>query len=228
MFTEALELYPQVDGIVIHPTEEDPDRFNDDTRALFLRQTGKQLAEVTKDERYLWYNRRYAEFAGQLFSLVKAKNPNLEMVMFNCWWQDDYISIYKPFLPEQMKICVWYYGWRDQAFRKWALWNRTAAFGNSRISYMPTGVAFEFPQDPYQQMIRHLGTDRLISTANALGIKSYIFFDGWDLGTERDRLRDLVLTQYPTSSYVSDREQKLALIKRLYDDYLGARQEVIH
>jgi hypothetical protein len=77
-------------------------------------------------------------------------------------------------------------------------------------------------------MIRNLGTDRLISTANSLGIKSCIFFDGWDLGSERDRLRDLALTQYPTSAYVSGMEQKLALIKRLYDDYFSARQEVLH
>jgi hypothetical protein len=77
-------------------------------------------------------------------------------------------------------------------------------------------------------MIRNLGTDRLISTAEALGIKSCVFFAGWDLGTERDRLRDLALTQYPTSSYVSDKEQKLDLIKKLYDDYFGARKEVLH
>ena len=228
MFEEVLTLYPQADGIVIHPTEEDPDRFNEDTRALFLRETGNQLAEVTKDERYRWYNRHYADFVGQLYRLATAKNPNLEMVMFNCWWQDDYVSIYKQMLPEKMKICVWYYGWGDREFRKWAIWNWPAAFGSSRILYMPAGVAFEYPQDPWQQMIRNLGTDRLISTAEALGIKSCVFFDGWDLGTERDRLRDLSLTQFPTSSYVSGKEQKLDLIKKLYEDYFGERNEVIH
>jgi hypothetical protein len=228
IFEEALKLYPQADGIVIHPTEADPDRFNDDTRALFLRETGKQLAEATKDERYRWYNHRYAEFVVQLYNLATAKNPNLEMVMFNCWWQDDYVSIYKQMLPEKMKICVWYYGWGDREFRKWAIWNWTAAFGSSRILYMPAGVAFEYPQDSWQQMSRNLGTDRLISTAEALGIKSCIFFDGWDLGTERERLRDLALTQFPTSTYVSGREQKLDLIKKLYNDYFGARKEVLH
>lgn len=228
MFEEALALYPDADGMVLHPTEEDPDRFNDDTRALFIHETGKQLAEVTKDERYRWYNRRYAEFVGKLYSLATAKNPHLEVVMFNCWWQDDYVSIYKELLPERMKICVWYYGWGDRDFRKWAIWQWTQAFGNSRVLYMPAGVAFEYPQDPWQQMVRHLGTDRLISTAEALGIKSCVFFDGWDLGTERDRLRDLALTQYPTSTYVSGEEQKLNLIEKLYDDYFGARIEVLH
>ena len=228
MFEEALTLYPEADGIVIHPTEEDPDRFNDDAQALFLRETGKQLAAVAKDERYRWYNRRYADFISQLYSLATARKPNLEMVMFNCWWQDDYVSIYKQMLPEKMKICVWYYGWGDREFRKWAIWNWTAALGSSRLLYMPAGVAFEYPQDPWQQMIRHIGTDRLISTAEALGIKSCVFFDGWDLGTERDRLRDLALTESPTSAYASGKEQKLDLIKKLYDDYFGARKDVLH
>jgi hypothetical protein len=150
------------------------------------------------------------------------------MVMANCWWQDDYVSFYKEKLPQKVKICVWSYEWGEREFHKWAIWNWTAALGSPRILYMPAGVAFEYPQDSTQQMIRNLGTDRLISTADALGIKSCIFFDGWDLGTERDRLRDLALTQFPTSTYVSGQEQKLDLIKKLYDDYFGAREEVLH
>jgi hypothetical protein len=227
-FEEALTLYPEADGMVIHPTEEDPDRFNDDTRALFRRETGKQLAEVAKDERYRWYNRRFAEFVGQLYHLATAKNSTLEIVMFNCWWQNDYVSLYKQMLPENMKVCVWYYGWEDRVFRPWAIFNWTAAFGSSRILYMPAGMAFEYPRDPWQQMIRHLGTDRLISTAEALGIKSCVFFAGWDLGTERDRLRDLALTQFPTSAYVLGKKEKLDLIEKLYDDYFGTRQKIVH
>jgi hypothetical protein len=228
MFDEVLALYPDVDGIVIHPTETDPDRFNDDTRAAFLRDTGRKLSEADKAERYHWYNEKYAEFVSKLYSLATRKNPKLEIVMFNCWWQDDYVAIYKRLLPEQVKICVWYYGWGDRDFRKWTIFRWTEQFGSARISYMPAGVAFEYPQDQWQQMIRHIGTDRLISAAETLGVKSCIFFDGWDLGSERDRLRDMMIADFPTASYVSGQAGKLELLKNLYENYFQARKEAIH
>jgi hypothetical protein len=227
MFEEVLTLYPNADGIVIHPTEEDPDRFNEETKAAYSRDTGQQLVTASKWDRYRWYNQKYADFVVQLNSLVTMKNPNLDFIMFNCWWQDDDPAIYKQTLPKRTRICVWYYGWDDKEFHKWPIFRWVDAFGPDRILYMPAGVAFMYPHDPQVQLERHIGNDRLISTAVGLGVKSCIYFAGWDLGTERDRLRDLVIARDPTITLAPSAPNKLDLIEKLYEDYFAARSSLL-
>jgi hypothetical protein len=227
VFAEVLELYPHADGLVVHPSEADPDRFNPETLVQYRKETGADLTREPKEIRYRWYNRKFAEFLRELYRLSVAKNPHLEVIMFNCWWQDDYVALYKELIPAQMRICVWYYGWDDKDAVKWPIYKWTREFGARRIVYMPTGRSFLYPAFGWQEVERHIGTDRLISTADALGVRDVVYFTGWSMGTEEDRIRDLVLARFPSTSLAAD-GGKLDLVPRLYEDYLGARTALFH
>jgi hypothetical protein len=228
MLQETLRLYGNADGFVFHPSEEDPDRFNEVTQAAFHQETGQHLAKTGKGERYRWYNQKFAELMRSLYETASAQNPNLEFIMFNTWWQDEYVSVYHELLPAKFRICVWYYDEQEEkTFRKWPIWAWVESFGPDRVVYMPTGEAFLYPVEHEQQMERHIRTDRLISAAESLGIKSCVFFAGWDLGSEDDRRRDLAITQFPTSSFAGDRNRKQELLPELYLDYFAARQRVL-
>lgn len=228
MLRETLHLYSNADGFVFHPSEEDPDRFNAVTLAAFREETGKDLAQTNKAERYRWYNRKFAELMRSLYETAGAQNPNFEFIMFNTWWQDDYASVYRELLPVKFRICVWYYDEQEEkTFHKWPIWTWVDSFGADRILYMPTGEAFLYPVEAEQQMERHIRTDRLISAADSLGVKTCVFFAGWDLGSDDDRRRDLAITEFPTSSFVGDRNRKLELLPELYVDYFTARKKAL-
>jgi Beta-galactosidase len=224
MFQETLQLYGNADGLVFHPSEEDPDRYNEATKAAFRRETRKELAQTDKTERYRWYNQKFAELLRSLYEIAAPRNPNFEFVMFNTWWQDDYVPVYHELLPAKFKVCVWYYDEQEEkTFRKWPIWAWVESFGADRILYMPTGEAFLYPQEHDEQVERHIRTDRLISAAETLGVKSCIFFAGWDLGSEDDRRRDLAIAEFPTTSFVRETRRKQDLLPGLYTDYFGAR-----
>jgi hypothetical protein len=228
MLEETLRLYGNADGFVFHPSEEDPDRFNQVTKAAFHQETGKELARSDKAERYRWYNQKFAELMRSLYETATAQNPNFEFIMFNTWWQDDYVSLYRQMLPAKFKICVWYYDEKEEkTFRKWPIWPWVENFGADRVLYMPTGEAFLYPQEPEQQVERHIRTDRLISAAEALGVKSCIFFAGWDLGSDYDRRRDLAIAEFPITSFVPDAHRKRELLPELYTDYFGVREKLL-
>jgi hypothetical protein len=55
---EVLTNYGNADGVVLHPSETDPDRFNAETRALYQKETGQDLARAEAAERYRWYRPR--------------------------------------------------------------------------------------------------------------------------------------------------------------------------
>jgi len=228
MFQETLQLYGNADGVVFHPSEEEPDRYNEATKAAFHQETGRDLVSTNKPERYRWYNQKFAELLLSLYKIAAPQNPNFEFVMFNTWWQDDYVSLYHQILPAKFKICVWYYDEQEEkTFRKWPIWPWVESFGADRVIYMPTGEAFLYPQEHEQQVERHIRTDRLISAAEALGVKSCIFFAGWDLGSDDDRRRDLAIAEFPISSYVRDPQRKQELLPDLYTDYFGVRGRVL-
>ena len=228
MLQETLQLYGNADGFVFHPSEEDPDRYNDATKAAFYKETGKDLTQTDKPERYRWYNQKFAELLRSLYQTAALRNPNFEFIMFNTWWQDDYVSVYRQVLPEQFKICVWYYDEQEEkTFQKWPIWAWVESFGAGRVLYMPTGEAFLYPQEREQQMERHIRTDRLVSAAEALGIRSCIFFAGWDLGSDDDRRRDLAIAEFPTTSFVHELRGKQELLPDLYTDYFAARQAAL-
>jgi len=223
-FEETTELYGNADGVVFHPSEEDPDRYNAATKAAFRAETGKDLAAADKPERYRWYNQKFAELLRNLYDIAQARNPNFEFIMFNTWWQDDYPAVYRELLPAKFKVCVWYYDEQEEkTFRKWPIWNWVETFGADRVLYMPSGEAFLYPQEHDQQVERHIRTERLVSAAEALGVKSCIFFAGWDLGSEDDRRRDLAIAEFPTTSFVQDTRKKQQLLPDLYADYFAAR-----
>ena len=223
--TEVLDLYPEADGIVIHPTETPPDRFNAVTVEKYRRETNKDFYEASEEERFRWYNEQYADFATEMYRLAAAKKANIDFIMFNCWWQDKYIDVYQKRLPKQMKICVWHYGWDDKEAWKWPIQSWVTAMGPERIVYMPTGDSFLFPRAKGEQVERHIGTDRLISSARAMGVANCVWFAGWDMGTEEGRTRDLMLARYPSGAAAGRPDKKT--IERLYTDYFGARQELL-
>jgi hypothetical protein len=228
MLQETLRLYGNADGFVFHPSEEDPDRFNAATQAAFRQETGKDLTRTEKSERYRWYNQKFAELMRSLYETASAQNPSFEFIMFNTWWQDDYVSVYRELLPAKFRVCVWYYDEQEEkTFRKWPIWAWVDSFGAGRILYMPTGEAFLYPVEPEQQMERHIRTDRLISAAESLGVKSCVFFAGWDLGSDDDRRRDLAIAEFPTSFLAGDRSGKLELLPELYLDYFASRKKVL-
>jgi hypothetical protein len=228
MLRETLDLYPNADGVVFHPSEEDPDRFNQATKAVFRKETGKELTGADKGERYRWYNQKFVELMRSLRDLAAAQNPHFEFIMFNTWWQDDYISLYRQMLPPEFKICVWYYDEQEEkTFRKWPIWAWVESFGAERILYMPTAEAFLYPQEFEQQVERHIRTDRLVSAAEALEVRSCIFFAGWDLGSDDDRRRDLAIAQFPTTSFVPDRRKKQEVLPDLYEDYFAERGKLL-
>jgi hypothetical protein len=228
MLQETLRLYGNADGLVFHPSEEDPDRFNPATVAAFHLETGRALTRTDKTERYRWYNRKFADLMRSLYEATSAQNPNFEFIMFNTWWQDDYVSVYREMLPAKFKICVWYYDEQEEkTFRKWPIFAWVESLGADRILYMPTGEAFLYPAEPAQQLERHIRTDRLISAAESLGVKSCVFFAGWDLGSDDDRRRDLAIAGFPASSFAGDRTRKQELLPELYLDYFGARRKVL-
>lgn len=228
MVQETLQLYGNADGLVFHPSEEDPDRFNEVTRSVFRQETGKDLARTSKEERYRWYNQKFAELMRSLYELGVAQNPNFGFIMFNTWWQDAYVPVYRQILPAKFKICVWYYDEQEEkTFRKWPIWPWVESFGADRILYMPTGEAFLYPQEHEQQVERHIRTDRLVSAAETLGVKSCVFFAGWDVGSDDDRRRDLAIADFPITSLVRDDHSKQELLPELYSDYFAARGKVL-
>jgi Beta-galactosidase len=228
MVQETMQLYGNADGFVFHPTEEDPDRYNEATKAAFRQETGKDLAQTEKTERYRWYNQKFAELLRSLYEIAAPRNPHFEFVMFNTWWQDDYVPVYRELLPAKFKVCVWYYDEKEEkTFRKWPIWAWVESFGANRVLYMPTGEAFLYPQEHDEQVERHIRTDRLISAAETLGVKSCIFFAGWNLGSEDDRRRDLAIAQFPTTSFVRETRRKPDLLPGLYTDYFGAREAAL-
>jgi len=224
---EVMQLYGNADGFVFHPSEEDPDRFNEQTQVAYHRDTGRELSAATKAERYRWYNRQFAELLKSLYGRASAHNPRFEFVMFNTWWQDDFVATYREILPPSFKICVWYYDeLEEKTFRKWPIWSWVESFGADRVIYMPTGEAFLYPQEHSQQFERHLRVDRLVSAATALGVKSCVFFAGWNLGSDDDRRRDLSIARYSTASFVGDPVKMQQLLPDMYTDYFGMRTRV--
>jgi hypothetical protein len=228
MVEESIGFYGNADGLVFHPSEEDPDRFNAATQAAFRQDTGGELIHAEKSQRYRWYNLKFAEFMKSLYDAAHTTNSHLEFIMFNTWWQDEYVSVYREILPTKFKICVWFYDEREEkTFRKWPIWAWVSEFGAERVLYMPTGEAFLYPADSERQMERHIRTDRLISAAESLGVDSCVFFAGWDLGSDDERRRDLAIAQFSTTSFAADPRSKQELLPQLYRDYFGARKTVM-
>lgn len=222
---EVLALYPNADGVAVHPTESDPDRFNVETLVAFHADTGGDLRATPKEERYAWYNRTYARFLARFGERCRAHRADLDLVMANCWWQDDYVAINHAELPPAWRIAVWYYTWEDTAPQPWPIYRWAEPFGADRLIYAATSQSYLFPSDPARIMERHLGTDRLVSTAASLGVRDTMYFAGWDILAPDARLLDLALVRHPT--LVGPGPDAASLRARLYADYFALRRELV-
>jgi len=220
---EVLELYPNADGIAVHPTESDPDRFNPESIAAYRADTGRDLrAEVTETRR-AWHNVTFARFMREFAARCHRHNPALDLVMANCWWQDDHVAINHATLPPDMRIAVWHYAWEDTEAKPWPIYRWHKAFGADRLIYLPTSQSYLYPTDPRQVMTRHIGTDRLVSTAASLGVRNTMYFAGWDILPEPARLLDVALVRHPSVTQRQDPVAGRQLIAQLYADYHGFR-----
>jgi len=72
-------------------------------------------------------------------------------------------------------------------------------------------------------MDRHIGTDRLVSTAATLGVRDTLYFAGWDILPEDARLLDAALVQHPSLRTAADAGR----LESLYADYLGTRRALL-
>ena len=124
-----------------------------------------------------------------------------------------------------MRIAVWHYAWEDETAKPWPIYRWLETFGASRLLYLPTSQSYLYPTDPTQVMTRHIGTDRLVSTAAALGVRNTMYFAGWDILPEAARLLDAALVRHPTASLAA--QPSPDLIPRLYADYFGTRAALI-
>ncbi len=210
---EVLELYPNADGVAVHPTESDPDRFNPESLAAYRDETGGDLCAAPLADRRAWHNRTFARFLREFGERARAKHPALGLVMANCWWQDDFVASNRAELPPEWRVAVWHYAWEETTPTDWPIHRWTAAFGASRILYVPASQSYLYPDDAARVMDRHLGTDRLVSTAAALGVRNTVYFAGWDIAREKARLLDALLVRHPTGGPVAP----------LYTDYYTAR-----
>ncbi len=225
---EVLELYPNADGVAVHPTESDPDRFNPESLAAYRAETGRELRDEPKDVRRAWHNRAFARFMVEFSARCHRYNPALDLVMANCLWQDDYVAINHAELPPALRIAVWHYAWEDETAQSWPIYRWVEAFGASRILYLPTSQSYLYPTDAARVMDRQIGTDRLISTAAALGVRDTLYFAGWDILPEAARWCDAALVRHPTAALLAGLPARRALIPQLYADYLGARASAVN
>lgn len=223
---EVLTLYPNADGVAVHPTECDPDRFNRETLEAYHEDTGGDLRTAPKEVRYAWYNRAFARFLAEFGTRCRRHRADLDLVMANCWWQDDYAPIYRAELPTEWRVAVWYYGWEDVAPQPWPIHRWTEAFGPERILFMPTSQSYLFPDDHTRIMDRHIGTDRLVSTAAALGVRHTMYFAGWEILAPGSRLLDVALARHPTLDLLPAADGRAA-VSRLYTDYFGLRADAL-
>ncbi len=222
---EVLELYPNADGVAVHPTESDPDRFNPESVAAYRSETGRDLRAEPKPARQAWHNLAFARFMGEFAARCHRHNPALDLVMANCWWQDDHVAINHATLPPAMRIAVWHYAWEDETAKPWPIYRWVETFGPSRLLYLPTSQSYLYPTDPTQVMTRHVGTDRLVSTAAILGVRHTMYFAGWDILPEAARILDAALVRHPTAALAAAPSPDL--LPRLYADYLGTRAALL-
>ena len=220
---EVLELYPNADGIAVHPTESDPDRFNPESLAAYRTETDRDLRAEPKEARRAWHNLAFARFMREFAARCHRHNPALDLVMANCWWQDDHVTINHATLPPDMRIAVWHYAWEDTEAKPWPIFRWHEAFGADRLIYVPTSQSYLYPKDPCQVMTRHIGIDLLVSTAATLGVRNTMYFAGWDILPEPARLLDVALVRHPTATLAADPASQRQMIPELYADYFSAR-----
>jgi len=117
-------------------------------------------------------------------------------------------------------VCVWHYLHHGTALENRKLHTWLQHLPPERLLFMPNGFSYRYPSDPDAQWLRHVGNDCLLSVAHALGYGGCVYYVHHDLEREDDRLRDLVMAQYPALSLASEAK---GMIDDLHRDYFGTR-----
>ncbi len=192
LFVEAWNLCQDWDGVVLHPTEASPLRFNAVTRDQYRAETGRDLMAESDETVLLWCNQQYAHAVTGWFKRWEGFRPGGDLVMFNCRWTNASVATYRDLLPPRARVGVWDYDWRGTDWRTRPLVGWTAAFGPERITYMPSGGGY--PEDgrpPGEAPLR--GYRRLFALAAYLRVPEVVFFAGWGTGGEAHERVDRTL-----------------------------------
>ena len=218
-YAEVLELCPVWDGVVFHPTESSPMRFNPATAAEYKRETGGNLLARPDAALIPWFNELYARFIARSVEWWCSRLPRLDPVMFNCWWTNGAPDVYRGILSRETRVCVWDYdyravGWRSRPVARW-----TESFGPERIIFMPSSGGYPDGRPPIDEAA--MGYDRLLALASFLGVREVVFFAGWGAGENAEiRLDRALLAAAPA-------QPDAALLDALDADYESARGRVV-
>jgi len=219
IFEEVIAETSAWDGVVFHPTESSPARFNAATRAAFRAETGRDLVSEPDDAVFGWCNRRFAAQMRVWVEWWQARIANLDPVMFNCWWIDAHLDEYLTALPVRARVCVWDYDYRLTEWRKRPLFRWVREFGPSRVIVMPSSGGYpEHGRPPADEPLA--GYDRLLTLAAHLGVREAVFFAGWGAGNDEEQRMDLGLLKGCAAALAEPTE---ALLDALDADWPQAR-----
>ena len=229
---ETFALYPAADGIFVHPNESSYVRYNAETQARFKADTGKDMLKASWRAVAGWYARRAAEITRDMFAAARAVNPKADCIMFHCPWFDGRPDLFLETLPADSRVCVWHYLHHGTALKNRKLFRWVKKFGPDRLIFMPNGFNYGYPRGRDARIERHIGNDRLLSVAAALGYRESVYYVHWTLEPAEDRLRDLVMAKYPTASFLpperaADAKAIMEFTRAMYADYFKARREAL-
>jgi hypothetical protein len=202
----------------------DPERFNPETVEAWRQDKGTDFRRSTRAERDAWYNLVFARYAADLAARARALRPGLEVTVANCWWMDPHAAVHAQTLPGYVRVAVWYYNWQDHDPEPWPIYRWSDLLGPGRVLYMPTSTGYLYPSDSGERRVRHRGNDRLISTADALGVRDLVYFAGFGAGSAQGREIDAELALRPASAAAKGAVAKWRAVAGLYRDYAGTRR----
>ena len=218
---EVLELYPEADGVAVHPTESDPDRFNPESLAAYRADTGRDLRAEAAEVRRAWHNRTFARFMGEMAARCRRHNPDLDVVMANCWWQDGHVAINRAELPPGVRIAVWHYEWEAPAPTDWPIHRWTQAFGPERRIYLPDQPVLPlFPRKPPGSWTAISAPIAWSAPRGHQAFATRFILPAGAFRRRRGGFCDALLARRPTASLPGFKGD---LIPELYKDYFSAR-----
>jgi len=217
IFEEVLATGARFEGVVFHPTESNPERFNKVTREKYLKETGKDIMKADPTELRAWFNEVYAKQAAEWYRWWMKKIPGLDPVLFNCHWMNGHEEVYRKHLPPEIRVCVWDYDYKLADWRKRTLPGWVKAFGPGRVLFMPSSGGYpEFGRPPGEEPLR--GYDRELSLAAHFGLKEAVFFAGWGTGGEEEEKIDLGLLSASVGCRKTPDDAMLDELDAHYDD----------
>lgn len=124
-------------------------------------------------------------------------------------------------------LCVWHYPHHGVAYKHHRLHQWYPHFSKDRLIFMPNGFDYNYPKTADARIQRHMDNDKIISVADALGIKDHIYYMHMQVDPETDRLRDLLMAKYPTTYFVRNVNKKVQVAKELFTKYFDTRRQLL-